>query len=94
MAQGLPRLLQGAVTLWLLTLSIAHKAHIKLAASNGIQFDKYAMTSVTIDVCLFKQGLNTSLPVLLALTRNLGGYNSTLRIGGRVKPRLTLFTCR
>jgi hypothetical protein len=86
MAQPQPQdagLLYSVVFICLLNSVSGYEARIQRSASDSIQFDKHAMTSVTIDVCLFKQGLNTSMPLLVALTKNLGGYNSTLRIGGK-----------
>merc|ERR1712166_529317 len=40
------------------------------------------LTSVTMDVCLAKRNFDFSDPLLLALTKHLGGGGSILRIGG------------
>ena len=70
------------MSLVLLLLSAATGVHHVRVGSHCATTDVGSLTSVTMDICLAKQGFPFGDPTLLQLTSHLGGGSAILRVGG------------
>ena len=70
------------LSLAMMAAASAARVILSVDGSTALARSSPALTSVTIDVCALKQGLNFSDPLLRKLSAHLGRQGAVLRIGG------------